>query len=291
MSEGESSPEFKAIQAKPPFFKYLAQTWQRLPFSAYLAWYQVFTANARTKVGLGWVVLRPLLNAGVYGLIFGLLLGGQRPENYISFLITGVFLFEFFSATLKGGAKSIIGNENLIKTISFPRLALPVSTVIRELINISFVLLVLGVILLIIPERADDGGFQLANSISWSWLLIFPIMVIYTLFCFGTATFVARLTVHFRDLTSFLPFIVRLAMYGSGVLFALENLLSAYPTALKIMSYNPIHSFLALARGAFLGEYQVLAHDWIIVLVGTALVLPIGIVYFWRGEQVYGRSQ
>ena len=105
MSEGESSPEFKAIQAKPPFFKYLAQTWQRLPFSAYLAWYQVFTANARTKVGLGWVVLRPLLNAGVYGLIFGLLLGGQRPENYISFLITGVFLFEFFSATLKGGAE------------------------------------------------------------------------------------------------------------------------------------------------------------------------------------------
>ena len=51
MSEGESSPEFKAIQAKPPFFKYLAQTWQRLPFSAYLAWYQVFTANAAHEGG------------------------------------------------------------------------------------------------------------------------------------------------------------------------------------------------------------------------------------------------
>ncbi|WP_165819811.1 ABC transporter permease [Ancrocorticia populi] len=290
MSEGESSPEFKAIQAKPPFFKYLAQTWQRLPFAAYLAWYQVFTANARTKVGLGWVVLRPLLNAGVYGIIFGLLLGNSRPENYISFLITGVFLFEFFASTLKGGAVAVIHNESLIKTISFPRLALPLSTVIREFINIAFVLLVLIVLLVLMPVR-HEGHWQLANTVTPSWFLIIPIMAVYILFCFGIASFCARLTVHFRDFTSFLPFIQRLMMYGSGVIFALENLLSEYQTALDILRLNPVHSFLALARGAFLTEYPVLTQDWIVILVATAIVLPVGVVYFWRGEQIYGRSE
>lgn len=281
---------FKAIQAKPPFHTYLRQTWERLPFAGYLAWYQVFTANARTKVGLGWVVLRPLLNAGVYGVIFGLLLGSHRPENFISFLLIGVFLFEFFTATLRGGSNSVIRNESLIKTISFPRLALPISAVIRELINIAFVLVVLLVLLIVIPVK-HDGHWQLANTVSGSWFLIIPIMVVYTLFCLGIATFSARLTVHFRDFTSFLPFITRLMMYGSGVIFALENLLSDYPTALTILQLNPVQAFLSLARGAFLTEYDVASGDWITVLVWTAIVLPVGVWYFWRGEQVYGRSE
>ncbi|MGO1590525.1 MAG: ABC transporter permease [Ancrocorticia sp.] len=291
MTEGESvPPEFKAIQAKPPLFKYLAQTWERLPFSAYLAWYQVFTANARTKVGLGWVILRPLLNAGVYGVIFGLLLGSSRPPNYISFLLIGVFLYEFFSATMRGGSNSVIYNESLIKTISFPRLALPVSAVIRELINIAFVLLVMVILLVVIPVKVD-GQWELANPVQWSWLLIVPIMVLYTLFCFGVAAFCGRLTVHFRDFTSFLPFIRRLLMYGSGVIFALENLLSDYPTALHILQFNPIHAFLALARGAFLSEYPVVTQDWFVALGATAIMLPLGVWYFWRGEQIYGRSE
>ena len=285
-----SAPQLVAVEANPPLRTYLRNTWQLLPFSGHLAWYEVATENSRTRFGLGWVILSPMLNAAVYGVIFGLLLGAHRPKNFISFLLIGIFFYDFFSSSLKAGSRTIINNESLIKTISFPRFALAISNVVREVINLGFMLVVLLVFLALLPLRDAAGAWTLANTITVTWLLIIPIVAIYFLFCLGVASLFARLTVHFRDLTSFIPFITRLGMYGSGVIFALENLLQNHPTALSIMQLNPIHAFLALARGAFLSEYQIMTRDWIIVLVSTAIILPVGIWYFWRGEKYYGRS-
>lgn len=270
----------RAIEAKPALTTYLRDTWGRIPFAAHLAWYQVFTANSRNRMGLAWVVLRPMLNASIYGVIFGLLLGTEgRPPNFIAFLLIGIFFYEFFSTSIRQGATSITGNESLIKTISFPRLALPVSNIIRQLINIGFVMLVMIGMLLV-----------LRTPISTTWLLIFPIMFVYSLFCLGLSAILARLTVHFRDLTSFIPFMIRLGLYASAVIFPLERLLKHYPTALAVMQLNPIHGFVYLARGALLPEYPVLAFDWAVVLIWTAVIFPLGIIFFWKGESHYGRS-
>lgn len=283
MSQPEAKPEasgLREIEATPALSTYLRDTWNRIPFAAYMAWYQVFSENSRLRMGLGWVIMRPILNAGIYGLIFGLLLGTNgRPENFIAFLIIGIFFYEFFANSLRQGANAITSNESLIKTISFPRLALPVSEIIRQLINMGFVMAVMVVMLLL-----------LRVPIQLSWLWIIPIMVLYTMLCLGAASIVARATVHFRDLNSFLPFIIRLGLYASSVIFPLDRLLRQYPEAMSVMEMNPIHAILALARGALLPEYGMFGKDWVTLGIWAVILLPLGIIYFWRGESAYGRS-
>ena len=238
------------------------------------------SANYGTKFGFAWIVLRPLLNAAVYGLIFGLLMGGSRPENYVSFIIVGVFCYEFFSMSLNAGARSIVGNGALIKTLAFPRLVLPISAWIQQCINFTFVVAVMLVLV-----------FISGNPISWSFLFLPLILLGFALFCFGVGTFTARLSVHFSDFLSFLPFILRLGLYGSGVLFSLENLFGSHPTLLAIFRLNPVYSYLALSRGAVLPGYGIEIYDAIVAASWTGAVLIAGLVYFWAGERHYGRSK
>ncbi len=267
------------IGARPSLPEYFKQVWQRLPFAFYHATYSVISKYARNILGVAWLAIRPGLNAVVYGVIFGLIMGARKPENYISFVIIGVFLYEYFSMSLNSGAKAIVGNEQLIKAISFPRITLVISSQMQQIIN-QAVVMTLAFIALII----------FGNPISWSWLWIFPILAIYTVLNFGIALIVARVATQFRDFLNFLPFIVRLGLYASGTIFALENLLSDYPQVIDILALNPVHAALRLSRGAFLQEYQIIPSDWIVLGSWSLVLLIGGFFYFWKAEMRYGRK-
>ncbi len=113
------------VGARPALGVYLREVWARRQFIVSLAQFRIEAENQRNRLGMLWVVLKPLLEAGVYGLVFGLLLAGSRPPDFIEFLIIGVFMFQFFSSTFSAGAKSITSNTALVQSLSFPRMTLP----------------------------------------------------------------------------------------------------------------------------------------------------------------------
>lgn len=269
----------KRVGARPALLDYLGQAWQRRDFAFTLSLYANQAANARNRLGRWWVVLLPTIQAMVYGLIFGIILGSSRPDNFIPFLFTGVFLFSFFAGSFQSGASSVTGNVGLVRSLSFPRMLLPFSAVLRQFFNL---LPQIGLLLVTLLAFQQD--------VTLAWLALIPILILMTLFATGLSLVAARLTVQVRDLTKIIPFITRVIFYTSGIFYSLEKVLGSYPVVLQIMQFNPFYDFIELARGALVEGYQMSAFLWLACTAWAFGLLILGVIFFWKAEERYGRE-
>src|SRR5699024_11635633 len=80
------------VGARPSLPSYLQQVWERRDFTVSLARYRIQSENERNRLGMAWVLLRPIFSACIYGLVFGFILAGSRPPNFLSFVVIVVFL-------------------------------------------------------------------------------------------------------------------------------------------------------------------------------------------------------
>lgn len=266
------------VGARPSLARYLAEAWRRRDFAISMGKYKIQAAHERNRLGMVWVALKPTFTAITYGVVFGLLQGASRPPNFPVFIIIGVFLFQFFTQSLSGGAKSITGNTSLVQSLAFPRIALPVSVVIRNLMELVPMLGVMAVYILI-----------LGAPLTLKWLLMIPLVVLFTMFNTGVALITARLTVHVRDLTELLPVITRVLFYTSGVLFSIDRILKHYPSLVAAFDFHPVYEFLTLARSLLMPGVEANPMFWIYAAVWSVGLLIAGTVFFWSAEERYGR--
>lgn len=277
LADYAKSHGLKQVGVRPKFVDYLKETWSRRDFAFTMSLYASESANARTRLGRWWLVLLPSLQALAYGLVFGLILGDLRPANFIPFLITGVFLFSFFSGSFSSGAKAITSNGGLLKTLSFPRILLPLSAVIRQFINFLPQLALLPLVMILFGQE-----------ISWEWLYLIPIALLMFLFSTGLAMISARLTVQVKDLGKLVPFITRLMFYSSGIFFEIDKVFARYPELLALAQLNPVHDFISLARGAMVNGMTLTPYLWLISTIWAVAVFLFGVFYFWKAEARYG---
>ncbi|MGP5286493.1 ABC transporter permease [Glutamicibacter arilaitensis] len=267
------------VGARPTLVNYLKETWQRREFIYELAKARVQSQNQRNRLGIVWIVLKPTFNALMYGFIFGILQGGSRGIDYPVFVVIGVFLFEFFSTSMTGGAKAITGNNALVQSLSFPRLALPVAQITQNVLTLMPMVVVMFIYALI-----------LGTTPKWSWLMIIPIIALFTVFNLGVALICARITVHVRDFTQILPLISRVLFYTSGVLFSAERLLSHWPWMIAIFDVHPVYQTLQLARGMIMNASEYDSWAWWVLTAWAVVTLLVGLIYFWKAEERYGRA-
>ena len=267
------------IGVRPPLPAYLRQLWARREFCVVLALSRVRAENDRDRLGPAWVVLKPLINAVVYGAVFGLLLrADSRPDNFVPFLVAGVFVFSYLSSCLTDGAACVTGSADLVRSLRFPRAVLPVAVVVQRTVGLGAMTAVLLVVVLASGE-----------PVRASWLLVPPALALATLFAVGTALAAARLTVHVRDVAHLLPFLTRLLFYVSGIFYSLDRVVT-HPRALAVLELNPAHVYITLVRGALLTETTATAGTWLLGAGWALAVLPVGLVLFWQAEQEYGRD-
>lgn len=267
------------VGARPRLGSYLAETWRRRSFAFTLAKYRIQSENERNRLGIAWVVIRPLLNAIVYGVVFGLLLGDNRPPNFVPFLLVGVFIFEFFSSSLVEGSKAITANAKLVQSLSFPRILLPIAALLKQLYKLLPILIVLAILLLVfgVPPQL-------------TWLLVIPTMALMALFNAGVAMIAARASVHIRDVQQVIPFVNRLLFYTSGIFFSLDKVLEKYPAILSVVQLNPVYDFIAISRSQFIPGSQIDPILWLYASIWTGIILVFGVIFFWQAESRYGRD-
>lgn len=267
------------VGARDPLLTYLKHAWQRRDFAYVMALYTDQANSSRNRLGRWWLVLVPTLQAAIYGLIFGILLGGSRPDNFIPFLITGVFLFSFLQGAYVSGATSVTSNIGLVRSLSFPRILLPVNALIQQVFSLLPQVGLLVITLLLFQQQ-----------VTWNWLLLIPILVLMVIFGFGLATISARLTVHVQDLNKLNPFLTRIVFYVSGIFFSIETVLKDYPLAAQIASWNPVYVYISLARGAMVEGYSMTASMWFAAVAWAFGILIVGVLFFWKAEERYGRE-
>ncbi|MEY4451360.1 MAG: hypothetical protein RLZZ380_481 [Actinomycetota bacterium] len=272
----------KKVGARPGLIRYVREALTRIDFAYTLASYGNEASNAKSRLGSWWNILLPTIQAATYGLIFGLILGASKPDNFLPFLFTGVFLFSYVQGSFTNGAGSIVNRAGLVRSLSFPRVLLPLSVVMSQTIALFPQLLVLAVILIVVQ------GF---GSITVGWLMMIPLIALMFVFNFGLAMIMARVTVHVQDLNKLVPFITRIMFYVSGVFFSLEKIFSD-PNSIwaKLIQFNPIFDFLNLARGYLVTGYQVRVEEWIAVIIWSFSLAVLGLIFFWSAEERYGRE-
>ncbi|WP_345474201.1 ABC transporter permease [Glutamicibacter ectropisis] len=279
VAEEAESYGLHRVGARPTLANYLKQTWQRRQFIYELAKARVQSQNEKNRLGMIWIVLKPTFNALMYGFIFGVLQGANKAEDFPVFVIIGVFLFEFFSSSMSSGAKAITGNNALVQSLSFPRLALPVAQVTQ---NVLTLMPMLGVMFIY--------SVILGTTPKWTWFAIIPILVIFCVFNLGIALICARITVHVRDFTQILPLISRVLFYTSGVLFSADRLLSHWPWMIAIFDVHPVYQTLQLARGMVMNNAEYDPWAWWVITAWAAVTMIFGLIYFWKAEERYGRA-
>ncbi|NKX56483.1 ABC transporter permease [Arthrobacter mobilis] len=278
LAEEAALYNLERVGKRPPLREYLADVWRRRDLTISMAKYRIQASNEENRLGMLWVVLKPTMNALIYGVVFGLLQGDRRPENIVAYIVIGVFLFEFFANAFSQGADSIMRNRALVQTLAFPRMALPLAAVIQQLMNLVPILVVMAAIVLF-------SG----NPITWRWLLIIPLVVLLAMFSTGVALISARLTVHLTDIKEIIPIVTRVLFYTSGVFFSVERILGQFPWLVAIFDFYPLYEFLKLARSAMLPDYAADPVLWPLACGWSVLVLVCGVLFFWQAEERYGR--
>ncbi|MFC8943513.1 ABC transporter permease, partial [Streptomyces griseoincarnatus] len=243
-----------------------------------------------------WAVLNPVLNAAVYVLIFGILLHLNRGvSNSIAYIVIGVFMFRFVEASVSGGAKSISGKTQLLRSLHFPRAVLPMSTVLSLLTTLVPAIVVMCAITLLsglIPT------YKMVH-VTWWWLLLPAAVALMWIFNTGLAFVMARLVASIPDLDNIIGFVMRVLMYASGVIFPVshyvENLGVSETTKAVltgVLDYQPIAVYLYLVRSVLLQEesFPPSGLMWALGALWAVVFFVIGFIVFWRGEERYGRD-
>jgi teichoic acid transport system permease protein len=247
LAELAAQHELKLAGARPTLRRYLAMLWQRRHFIVGYATARNVSMYTDAKLGQIWQVLTPLLNAGVYYLIFGLLFEAARGvANYPAFLVTGVFVFAFCERSIVTGSNVMRANLQLIRALYFPRASLPLAYVIVELQQMLVGMVVLVAIMLVSGEYP-----------SWYWLLLIPVVFLQTMFNVGASLIVARLGGSLADISELIPFFLRISRYFCGVMYliiTLPALLSNWEK--QVLSLNPFAVYISLVRVAFMGTYR-----------------------------------
>jgi teichoic acid transport system permease protein len=276
--------------------EYIRDLTKRWAFIRVLATSTAYAKNQNNYLGQLWAVLNPILNAGVYVLIFGVILGLSRDmDNSLAFIVIGVFMYRFIESSVTGGAKSISGKTQLLRSLHFPRAVLPMSTVLSLLTTLIPAIAVMCAITLL-------SGFLPAYKmiyVTWWWLLLPAAIALMWVFNMGIAFIMARAVAGTPDVENVLPFIMRVVMYASGVIFPLGAKVDALQMAepaktilVGVLDYQPVAVYLYLVRSVLMQEEQFPPSGLMWALGGAWAVLffVIGFIVFWRGEERYGRD-
>ncbi|MFE4646205.1 ABC transporter permease [Streptomyces sp. NPDC056730] len=272
--------------ARPGLRDYIRQLWGRRHFILAFSQAKLTAQYSQAKLGQLWQVATPLLNAFVYYLIFGLILGTKKdiPQDvFVPFLVTGVFVFTFTQSSVMAGVRAISGNLGLVRALHFPRASLPVSFSLQQLQQLLFSMIVLVVV------AVAFGSYP-----TLSWLLVVPALALQFVFNTGLALIMARLGSKTPDLAQLMPFVMRTWMYASGVMFSIPVMLKDKPAWIAdVLQYNPAAIYMDLVRFALIDGYgssNLPAHVWLVALVWSVLLGVVGFVYFWKAEERYGRG-
>ncbi|MFG2074694.1 teichoic acid transport system permease protein [Nonomuraea maritima] len=270
--------------ARPLFGDYVRRLWERRHFVLTYATSRNVSKYSGSALGRLWQVITPLLNAAIYYVMFGLILGGRgNIDNYVAFLLTGMFVFTYTQRTVSAGARSISGNLSLIRALHFPRASLPLAYTIQELQQLA---ISMGVLLVIVVATGEPPN--------WFWLVIPVVLLLQTLFNIGAGLVLARVGAQMRDLNQLLPFIMRTWLYASGVFFAIHDKVvnsAGLPDWVATAMYlNPAASYIEWMRDILIGGHTPPQAVWLSCLIWAVVALGAGFWYFWQAEDRYGRG-
>ncbi len=265
----------------PPLGTYVHELWRRRAFVRELARAELKAQNFNTAFGQAWLVLNPLLNASVYFFLVDILSNSSsRAPNYITHLLAGIFAYTFFQGGVSQSAGSVVGGGKLILNTAFPRLLLPITQIVIAFFRFLPTLPVLAVVLAVNNR----------DNISWHLLWAVPDFALLVLFTSGLGFVCATLQVYNTDFKNLLPYLLRLGMYLTPILWFVRDPVThqlASGIRRQIATYNPLAPIFEIWSDAIVVGQASPLGTWLRAFVISAVVFVVGFVVYVSRERDY----
>ncbi len=213
----------------PPIGSYVRELWRRREFAVELARTNLRTQHFNTVFGQLWLIINPILLAGVYFVLVDILRSGSRGEEFFAHLMAALFAYYFVQQSLQQGVRSVVSGGRLILNTAFPRALLPISSVITAFLRF------VPTFLIYIPVHLITG-LPVGPELLW----LIPIVLILLVFTMGMTMLVAAGQVYFRDIKNFLPYATRIWLYATPILYYAREVPDRYDWMLSINPLAPI---------------------------------------------------
>lgn len=230
----------------------------------------------QTVLGFLWAVLQPLIMALLFSFFLGKAISSYTALDlpYEIFALSGLVVWGIFSSGLNNAGNSMVSNANIIKKIYFPRLIIPISSVLAGLFDFLMAFVVFIV-------------YCLFNGVTFNWhaFFYFPIAILLTcITTFGAGSLLAALNVKYRDFRYIIPFLIQLLLFLSPVIYPVS--ITNNSLLNWVLALNPMTAPLDIFRASITNGEIHLMQD-IISITSSFIILVIGLVYFRKTEAYF----
>ncbi len=228
--------------------------------------------------GIMWALIKPLMSILVFGYISSKISNtGNTSTNFV-YVASAMLLWQLFSSVFNDVSNSIIGNSNLFSKVYFPKIIIPLSTILVCLVDFLISLVILIVLFIIAGQ-----------TIHWH-IILAPLFVLLTVINgFGIGLYFATINVKFRDVKFIVPVILQFGMYVTPVIFNTRYYLDRLPDWLHwLFCLNPMVGAIDGFKYALFGGDAIYNMNYFIVSVCVSfLFLFIGVKYFYKFERSF----
>jgi lipopolysaccharide transport system permease protein len=252
----------------------LREMWGYRELFYFFTWRDIKVRFKQTALGAAWAVLQPLLTMVVFSLFFGKL--AKVPSDgipYPLFSLAALVPWTFFANALTQSANSLVQNANLVKKVYFPRLALPVSSVLSGIVDFALAFLVLL-------------GMMFAYGMvpSWKILWLLPLSLLAVVTSLGAGLWLSAINVQYRDVRYTLPFLTQLWLFATPVAYPSSLLQEPWRTLYGI---NPMVGVVEGFRWALLDTNTAPGPTLIVSSLTALAILLAGAYWFRRMEKTF----
>lgn len=266
-----------AIRIEPPrglFELRLREVWAYRELLYFLVWRDVKIRYKQTAIGVLWVVLQPILNMLVFTLVFGRL--AKLPSDglpYPVFYFAALIPWTYFSTSLSSATNVVVENQHLITKVYFPRLILPVSSVLSGLVDFAIGFVALSIFCV---------AYGILPTLAALWL---PALLLFALLtALGVGLWMSALNALYRDVRYVIPFVIQFWMFASPVAYAS----SLVPARWRwLYGLNPMAGVIDGFRWSITGRGQAPSFLLLASALAIALVFLGGLLFFNRMEAFF----
>lgn len=268
------------IKAKTGWFDInLKELWQYRDLILLFVKRNYSTRYKQTILGPLWLILNPLITVSLYALVFGNLAGLSTDGSpQFAFYLCSNAIWSYFATCITNTSNTFVTNSAIMGKVYFPRLVMPISSVITGILDLLIQVAMLTVLMIVYVLTGTRMQVGLA-------LLLTPLLIIQTaLLGLGCGIIIAACTTRYRDLTVLVSFGVQLWMYASPVVYTTATIPEKF---YGIYMLNPMASIIVTWRYAILGIGEFSINYWGISCIITILVLIMGVLLFSRVEKTF----
>ncbi len=252
----------------------LRDLWTYRELLYFMVWRDIKVRYKQAVLGIAWAVLMPVVNIVIFTFVFGILFHlNQSTPEYPLLSAVGLLPWGLFAGALTRCSLSLVNNTNLITKVYFPRLIIPVSSVLAGLVDFGISFLIVLCLMI-----------YYGTPFTWNLLWLLPLTLLVIVTALAVGLWLAALNVQYRDVTHIVPFLVTTWMYASPVAYS-AGLVTGRITTI-VYGLNPMAGVIQGFRWAIMGGSPP-GELFIVAIVMTAILFISGLYYFRRMERTF----